>query len=163
MLPHSRETPDLASRRSRDRPPRRPPMGMALPVPPQTVPPVAETLRSFLDRYADAYAALDAETLATMYTMPCFFVGSGQTASFDTPQALLRHLGFVAEMRREQSIGSAVPTRVQTLADGGAQTAVLVHWIIERAEQTPLRFRSLYHLVQNDGRWHIAVSASLDE
>lgn len=124
---------------------------------------MAEPLRTFLDRYADAYAALDVKALVEMYAMPCLFIGSGQTASFEAPEALLRHLGYVAERRREQSIGAAVPTRVQTLADGGGQTVVLVHWIVERAGDSPLRFRSLYHLVHADGDWRIAVSSSLDD
>lgn len=124
---------------------------------------MAEPLRTFLDRYADAYSALDVDALAEMYAMPCLFVGSGQTATFETPHALLRHLGFVAEQRREDGIGAAVPTRTQALAEGGGQTVVLVNWIVERSGTSPLRFRSLYHLVAPEGRWQIAVSSSLDE
>ena len=124
---------------------------------------MSEPLRSFLDRYADAYAALDVHALAEMYAMPCLFVGSGETASFDTPHELLRHLGYVAERRREDGIGAAVATRVQTMADGGGQTVVLVNWLLERIGTTPLRFRSLYHLVHADGIWRIAVSSSLDD
>lgn len=153
--PRPAATSGTASGERRDRPPR------------HTVPrprlAVAEPLRTFLDRYADAYSALDVDALAEMYAMPCLFVGSGQTAAFQSPAALLRHLGFVAEQRRDESIGAAVPTRVQTLADGGAQTVVLVHWIVERAGISPLRFRSLYHLVHGDGQWRIAVSSSLDD
>ena len=124
---------------------------------------MAELLRTFLDRYADAYAALDVETLADMYAMPCLFIGSGQTAAFETSRELLRHLGLAAERRRQESIGAAVATRVQTIADGGGQTVVLVHWIVERSGESPLRFHSLYHLVYTDDRWRIAVSASLDD
>lgn len=123
---------------------------------------MSEPLRTFLDRYADAYASLNVKALAEMYAMPCLFVGSGQTATFETPGALLRHLGYVAERRREQDIGSAVATRVQSLAEGGGQSVVLVHWILERQGDSPLRFRSLYHLVHADGTWRIAVSSSLD-
>ena len=124
---------------------------------------MSEPLRSFLNRYADAYASLDVHALAEMYAMPCLFVGSGETASFESAHELLRHLGYVAERRREEGVGAAVPTRVQTLADGGGQTVVLVNWILERAGASPLRFRSLYHLVHADGTWRIAVSSSLDD
>ena len=122
-----------------------------------------EPLRTFLDRYADAYAALDVDALAEMYAAPCLFIGSGQTASFESPDALARHLRSTAEIRREQGIDAAIATRVQTMADGGGQTVVLVHWILERGAQSPLRFRSLYHLVHADNVWRIAVSASLDD
>ncbi|MEM1055498.1 MAG: nuclear transport factor 2 family protein [Bacteroidota bacterium] len=124
---------------------------------------MSEPLRTFLDRYADAYAALDVQALAEMYAMPCLFIGSGQTASFETPRELLRHLGYVAERRREEGVGAAVATRVQAMAEGGGQTVVLVHWILERTGTSPLRFRSLYHLVHADGSWRIAVSSSLDD
>ena len=126
-------------------------------------PRMRETLRSFLDRYADAFSRLDVEALADMYATPCLFVGSGQTAAFQTAGELLRHLGAVAEDRAAEGIRTTVPTRVQTLADGGGQTAVLVSWLVERGSQTPLRFRSLYHLVHADDVWRIAVSASLDD
>ena len=122
-----------------------------------------EPLRSFLDRYADAYAALDVDTLAGMYATPCLFIGSGQTASFGSSEDLERHLRATAETRREQGIDAAIATRVQTMADGGGQTVVLVHWILERGARSPLRFRSLYHLVHADSVWRIAVSASLDD
>ena len=122
-----------------------------------------ETLRSFLDRYADAYAGLEVDKLAGMYATPCLFIGSGQTASFETPEDLARHLRFTAETRREQGIDAAIATRVQTMADGGGQTVVLVHWILERGAQSPLRFRTLYHLVHADDVWRIAVSSSLDD
>ena len=151
-----RPEPSRASRP--DRPPR---TGAALPR--RLSAAVSEPLRTFLDRYADAYASLDVQALADMYAMPCLFVGSGETASFESTSELLRHLGYVAERRREEGVGAAVATRVQAMAEGGGQTVVLVHWILERSGTSPLRFRSLYHLVHADGTWRIAVSASLDD
>ena len=123
---------------------------------------MTESLRSFLDRYSDALGRLDVETLAGMYASPCLFVGSGQTAAFTDPRDLLRHLGAVAEERAEQGVGETIPTRVQTIADGGGQTVVLVNWLMERRDGPPKTFHSLYHLVHADGTWRIAVSSSLD-
>jgi uncharacterized protein DUF4440 len=123
-----------------------------------------DQLRTFIDRYCDAWNREDLGAILQAYHVPSFTYKYGTLHSFSDAESRRDYVaGFIAENRR---VGPATWEMVSVaVTDLGRNSAlVTARWVFRRPDGTVVwDFVDSYNLCRFDGQWRILVRTLHDE
>jgi len=123
-----------------------------------------ETLRPFFERYAEAFEAYDADTVAGCFVMPCLFVRNGATEAVATRAGVVASVRELLALHRAWDVQTIAPAAVVVLEDGPRHALVRVDWRLGRTRsKMSWSFATTYALVPDaETDWRIAAALTHD-
>ena len=121
-----------------------------------------DEVRSFFERYADAFAAYDGPAIAAHYVTPCLFVRDGVSVAVQDAEALAQSVDALLALHRAWDVQTVRAAEVTLLEQGPGHALARVDWRLGRsASRMAWTFATTYTLVPGDA-WRIAVAITHD-
>ncbi len=121
-------------------------------------------LQAFLERYRDAFNALDGDAVAALYAEPSGIAQGGRYTLWPDHAAVAANMQALCRMYRERGFRSASFTLRHLLPLGRHDAMVDVAWRIEWAHGAePWCFATAYHLMRSDDRWLVRQCIAHEE
>ncbi len=117
-------------------------------------------LEALFTAYARAFDAVDAESIADAYHVPCLTLrADGSIHALTDRGAVERFFRDVAAGYRDEGNRRCAWSGLEVRPLGEGTLLVTMDWQLRREDGSALRgWRQTYQLVRRDGRWKILVS-----
>jgi aminoglycoside 6'-N-acetyltransferase I len=113
-------------------------------------------LQTFLERYRDAFNALDGDAVAALYAEPSGISQGGAWTPWPDRAAVAINMRALCAMYRERGFVRAAFDVTQVLPLGRHDAVVDVAWRIDWAlGAEPWRFATAYHLMRSTASWRV--------
>jgi ketosteroid isomerase-like protein len=116
--------------------------------------PVAETIESLIQTYADRYSAHDAEGVAELCEAPFLAIREGVAIHMADHDAVREHFAGMMNAYRGQGATLWIPITIEAHQTGDFAVFATVRWNATDEDGEILRdTRTTYHLLGGDGGW----------
>ena len=117
----------------------------------------------FLEAYKAAFDRLDGRAIAALFSEPSGLLSGSTYVHWPTRKDVERNMRALCEIYRRDGYREASHESFEVLQLGAHSALVDVRWRIDRAEGTPRRFGTAYHLVRKDARWWVLLCIAYEE
>lgn len=120
-------------------------------------------VRQFFERYAQAFEAYDADTIAAYFATPCLFVRDGETVALGSADAVAQSVRSLLDLHRAWDVQTARASEVAVLEQEPHHALARVGWRLGRAgSRVAWSFATTYTLVPRDDDWRVVVAVTHD-
>lgn len=122
-----------------------------------------DALRLYFERYAGAFEAFDASSIAGHFAMPCLFIRGGQPDVCTTNEALRVSVEALLDLHKTWDVRRAKLHSVTVLETGPNHLIVRIDWRLGRKGRIRWAYSTTYVLIPaKEGNWRIASALTHD-
>ncbi len=121
-------------------------------------------LQAFLERYRDAFNALDGDAVASLYAEPAAISQEGRVTHWPERASVASNMRALCELYRGRGFVSAAFELQQALPLGEHDAVLDLRWSITWAGSEPAwHFSTAYHLTRTPEGWRVLLCTAYDE
>ncbi len=121
-------------------------------------------IQAFLDRYRDAFNALDGDAVAALYAEPSGIAQGGRYTPWPDRAAVAANMRALCAMYRERGFVRAAFTTRRSLPLGRHDVVVDLDWRIDwQGGAAPWHFATAYHLMRGNEGWQVRQCIAHEE
>ncbi|WP_293938221.1 hypothetical protein [Iodobacter sp.] len=121
-----------------------------------------EGLELFFEQYGEAYSALDANAVSSMFALPFMTIHQGQGTVWETMDLLLPATASLLGWFEQQGFLSASYTIKDVLCISPDFASVNLIWSVTRLDMAPWQYGTCYHVKRGAGGWRIYCVVQFD-
>ncbi|MEO8922784.1 MAG: hypothetical protein ABI330_08150 [Caldimonas sp.] len=120
-------------------------------------------IRSFFERYREAFNALDGEAVAALYAVPCGIASDAGYTHWPTLEPVRKNMVALCELYRKNGYISAEFEPAAFIAQGPTLAVADLSWGITWEREEPWRFNTTYNLICAPEGWRVLLATAYSE
>ena len=119
---------------------------------------------AFVERYRDAFNALDGVAVAQLYAVPSGIASDTCYTHWPNMEPIANNMVALCQLYRDNGFAATHCTVARYIPQGTQYAVVDVHWQVDRTTgQAPWVFNTTYNLMQTPDGWRVLLCTAYSE